>query len=88
MRDATGKIKAAISISSAARYMNDGRRQTRAKDARRTAEQISHELGWGGPPAKNNRRSDDLTLAGFGGWFFDSFADGSFRLRLGFHRAF
>ncbi len=48
VRDATGKIKAAISVSSAAQYMNDARMQALAKDVRRTAEQISRELGWEG----------------------------------------
>jgi len=48
VRDATGRIKAAISVSSAAQYMNDARMQALAKDVRRTAEQISRELGWEG----------------------------------------
>jgi DNA-binding IclR family transcriptional regulator len=51
VRDATGKIKAAISVSSAAQYMNDARMQALAKDVRRTAEQISRELGWEGSTA-------------------------------------
>jgi DNA-binding IclR family transcriptional regulator len=51
VRDATGKIKAAISVSSAAQYMNDERMQALTEDVRRTAEQISRELGWEGPPA-------------------------------------
>jgi DNA-binding IclR family transcriptional regulator len=51
VRDATGKIKAAISVSSAAQYMNDERMQALAKDVRWTADQISRELGWEGPPA-------------------------------------
>jgi DNA-binding IclR family transcriptional regulator len=51
VRDATGKIKAAISVSSAAQYMNDARMQALAKDVRRTAEQISRELGWEGSAA-------------------------------------
>jgi DNA-binding IclR family transcriptional regulator len=50
VRDATGKIKAAISVSSAAQYMNDERMQALATEVRWTADQISHELGWEGPP--------------------------------------
>lgn len=48
IRDATGRIKAAISVSSAAQYMNDARMQALTKDVCRTAEQISRELGWEG----------------------------------------
>jgi len=50
VRDATGRIKAAISVSSAAQYMNDGRMQALAKEVRRTALQISRDLGWEVPP--------------------------------------
>ena len=46
IRDAAGKIKAAVSVSSAAQYMNDKRMLTLADDVRRTAEHISRELGW------------------------------------------
>jgi len=46
IRDATGRIKAAISVSSAAQYMNDARMQALTKDVCWTAEQISRELGW------------------------------------------
>jgi DNA-binding IclR family transcriptional regulator len=49
VRDATGKIKAAISVSSAAQYMDDERMQALTKDVRWAAEQISRELGWEGP---------------------------------------
>lgn len=48
VRDATGKIKAAISVSSAAQYMNDKRMQALTDNVRWTAEQISRELGWEG----------------------------------------
>jgi DNA-binding IclR family transcriptional regulator len=48
VRDATGRIKAAISVSSAAQYMNDQRMQALAKEVRWTANQISRELGWEG----------------------------------------
>ncbi|HWA68505.1 MAG TPA: IclR family transcriptional regulator [Rhizomicrobium sp.] len=51
VRDATGIIKAAISVSSAAQYMDDERMQALAQDVRWTAEQISRELGWEGPAA-------------------------------------
>ena len=50
IRDATGSIKASISVSSAAQYMNDERMQTLAGQVRWTAEQISRELGWDAPP--------------------------------------
>ena len=46
IRDATGSIKASISVSSAAQYMNDERMQTLVGQVRWTAEQISRELGW------------------------------------------
>ncbi|MGC1378877.1 MAG: IclR family transcriptional regulator [Anaerolineales bacterium] len=49
VRDATGRIKAAISVSSAAQYMNDERMQALTKEVRWTAEQISRELGWEAP---------------------------------------
>jgi DNA-binding IclR family transcriptional regulator len=48
IRDATGRIKAAISVSSAAQYMNDKRMQALTEDVRTAAEQISLELGWDG----------------------------------------
>jgi DNA-binding IclR family transcriptional regulator len=51
VRDATGRIKAAISVSSAAQYMNDKRMQALAKEVRWTADQISRELGWEGASA-------------------------------------
>ena len=46
IRDATGKIKGAISVSSAAQYMDDRRMQDLAEDVRNTAALISRELGW------------------------------------------
>jgi hypothetical protein len=39
---------AAISISSAAQYMDDKRMQDLAEDVRQTAAEISRELGWSG----------------------------------------
>ena len=50
IREATGSIKASISVSSAAQYMNDERMQTLVGQVRWTAEQISRELGWDAPP--------------------------------------
>ena len=53
IRDAAGGIKASISVSSAAQYMNDERMQVLAGQVRSTADQISRELGWDAPTAKN-----------------------------------
>jgi DNA-binding IclR family transcriptional regulator len=54
VRDATGRIKAAISVSSAAQYMDDKRMQDLAEDVLLAARLISRDLGWNGfpPPAK------------------------------------
>jgi DNA-binding IclR family transcriptional regulator len=57
IRDATGDIKASISVSSAAQYMNDERMQVLAGQVRWTADQISRELGWEAPPAKRMNSS-------------------------------
>jgi len=60
IRDATGQIKAAISISSAAQYMDDNRMRDLVEDVRQAALDISRELGWsGGAPVKRmtNTRS-------------------------------
>lgn len=57
VRDATGKIKAAISVSSAAQYMDDARMQALIEDVRLAAEQISHALGWEGAARKANSRA-------------------------------
>lgn len=46
IRDAGGRIVAAISLSSAAQYMNDDRMAALTGDVRATAETISAELGW------------------------------------------
>jgi DNA-binding IclR family transcriptional regulator len=48
IRDATGQIKAAISISSAAQYMDDKRMQDLVGDVRQAAIDVSRELGWDG----------------------------------------
>jgi DNA-binding IclR family transcriptional regulator len=46
VRDATGRIVAAISVSSAAQYMNDDRMALLSGDVVETANRISRELGW------------------------------------------
>ncbi|HEX8413694.1 MAG TPA: IclR family transcriptional regulator [Sphingomicrobium sp.] len=46
IRDAGGRIVAAISLSSAAQYMNDDRMAALTGDVRVAAEAISSELGW------------------------------------------
>ncbi len=46
VRDASGAIVAAISVSSAAQYMDDDRMRTLSDDVRRTARAISMDLGW------------------------------------------
>ena len=46
VRNAAGKIVAAISVSSAAQYMDDNRMQALTQDVRTTAHAISRELGW------------------------------------------
>lgn len=58
VRDATGKIKAAISVSSAAHYMDDQRMESLVEDVRATAHQISRDLGWEAaePDAKKKNR--------------------------------
>ena len=57
VRDATGKIKAAISVSSAAQYMDDRRMQTLTNEVRFAADQISQELGWERSTGKTNSRA-------------------------------
>jgi DNA-binding IclR family transcriptional regulator len=46
VRDATNKIVGAISVSSAAQYMDDERMQALAEEVRNTAHMISFDLGW------------------------------------------
>jgi DNA-binding IclR family transcriptional regulator len=48
IRDVAGNITAAISVSSAAQYMNDQRMQALTKDVVETARRISEDLGWTG----------------------------------------
>ncbi|MEO6359001.1 MAG: IclR family transcriptional regulator [Sphingomicrobium sp.] len=59
IRDAGGRIVAAISLSSAAQYMNDERMAALTADVRGAAETISAELGWTAeikPPTDRARR--------------------------------
>jgi len=58
VRDASGRIVAAISVSSAAQYMDDHRMAALSGDVRETANKISHELGWTASvaPPRGNRR--------------------------------
>jgi DNA-binding IclR family transcriptional regulator len=62
IRDVTGAIKAAISVSSAAQYMSDKRMQDLAEDVRAAAELISRELGWTGN--SNPKRVSKLRAVG------------------------
>jgi DNA-binding IclR family transcriptional regulator len=62
IRDVAGRITAAISVSSAAQYMNDQRMQALTGDVVETARRISKDLGWTGdepsrpePPAKSQK---------------------------------
>ena len=61
VRDATGQIVGAISVSSAAQYMSDDRMAALSDDVRATATAISHDLGWNAdtprPPKPRPRRS-------------------------------
>jgi DNA-binding IclR family transcriptional regulator len=50
IRDASGAIVGAISVSSAAQYMSDARMETLSDEVRETARAISRDLGW--VPAK------------------------------------
>lgn len=49
VRDATGQIVGAISVSSAAQYMSDDRMIALSDDVLRTAHAISRDLGWSPP---------------------------------------
>lgn len=57
VRDSTGKIKAAISVSSAAQYMDDRRMQKLIDEVRDAALSISLELGWDEQKVPENRKS-------------------------------
>ena len=58
VRDASGRIIAAISLSSAAQYMDDARMAALSGEVRETADQISTDLGWvpGARPSRRPRR--------------------------------
>jgi DNA-binding IclR family transcriptional regulator len=49
IRDASGGIVAALSVSSAAQYMSDERMEALSKDVLATAAAISSDIGWSGP---------------------------------------
>ncbi len=55
VRDASGAIVAAISLSSAAQYMDDARMETLSDEVRAAAQKISADLGWT-PAVKSPRR--------------------------------
>lgn len=57
IRDSVGIIKAAISVSSAAQYMDDRRMQELIKDVRETAQLISRELGWESGASDQERKN-------------------------------
>jgi DNA-binding IclR family transcriptional regulator len=61
IRDVSGRIAGAISLSSAAQYMDDRRMQELTAEVRQTAEAISRELGWSeiqpAPGGKRNGRA-------------------------------
>jgi DNA-binding IclR family transcriptional regulator len=65
IRDVAGNITAAISVSSAAQYMNDQRMQALTKDVVETARRISEDLGWTGAPTAVEGSAG--TTAGAGG---------------------
>jgi DNA-binding IclR family transcriptional regulator len=57
IRDVTGSIVAAISVSSAAQYMSDKRMQALSTEVKDTAAAIGHELGWPGESTSGTRGS-------------------------------
>lgn len=58
VRDASGHIVAAISVSSAAQYMADDRMEALTREVRATADAISQDLGWA---AVNRGRGEGRT---------------------------
>jgi len=56
IRDATGRIVGAISVSSAAQYMSDDRMETLSDEVRASARAISRDLGWSEAAPKSTRR--------------------------------
>jgi DNA-binding IclR family transcriptional regulator len=63
IRDVAGNITAAISVSSAAQYMNDQRMQSLTKDVVETARRISEDLGWAGKPTPTASPTPQRTAA-------------------------
>ena len=55
IRDVSGRIVAAISVSSAAQYMDDDRMRALADEVRGTAKSVSSELGFAPAPARAGR---------------------------------
>lgn len=51
VRDVTGRIVGALSVSGAAQYMDDGRMDALTRDVVETARQVSQDLGWSGNSA-------------------------------------
>lgn len=54
VRDTTETIVGAISVSSAAQYMDDGRMKALAEDVRAAARTISRDMGWRGDARPNH----------------------------------
>lgn len=56
IRDVRGQVVAAISIASAAQYMDDARMQSLVPMVQTATEEISRELGWHGQSVRDNRK--------------------------------
>jgi DNA-binding IclR family transcriptional regulator len=63
VRDTTGQIRAAVSVSSLAHYMNDERMRALIPYVRTTAEEIGHELGHKRRAPISGRKSANLKPA-------------------------
>jgi DNA-binding IclR family transcriptional regulator len=57
IRDASGAIVAAMSVSSAAQYMDDDRMRSLTSDVLKTAGAISADMGWSEETARKARRA-------------------------------
>jgi DNA-binding IclR family transcriptional regulator len=57
IRDAGNRIVGAVSLTSAAQYMDDRRMSSLVRDVRDTAQTISRELGWSGEQPRGAARS-------------------------------
>ena len=77
VRDVAGNITAAISVSSAAQYMNDQRMQDLTKDVVETARRISEDLGWTGTPTSAVASRSRAAAAGSGSGSASGSASGS-----------